>query len=184
LTYAVASSFPKGVKLLIEAGADVDAGGDNGITALMLAAALNNRTMVNMLLAAYPSVDEQAAEVSGLYLPGANTDMAAEVHRFMPSQPVEGATALWLSARAGHSEVVRLLLQEGANANLEASCEHLEMDAVGGETCGAQRAAELAGHKKTAALFEMLDLEEELSPNGKGTNWKVLLQNMSGSTSE
>ncbi len=184
LTYAVASSFTLGVKLLIESGADVDAAGEDGVTALMVAAALGNRTLVNMLLAAGASVDERAAQVSRIYLPGAWGDAAGEASGHLPSDPVEGASALWLAARAGHSEIVQLLLREGANAHYEASCEHLDKDGEAGDTCSARRAAELAGHKDTAALFERSAKANDVSPGGQAINWRLLLRNMSRRESE
>jgi len=184
LLYAVAASSPGCVKLLIEAGADVDTGVDDGITPLMLAAALNNRIMVNMFLAAGADLDDQAAEIANLSLPGIRSGSVAKVRRGLPAKPVEGASALWLAARAGHIDVVRLLLQAGADTDFEATCNGPGKDADSDETCTAGQIAALSGHGKIAALLENPPPAKEGAPTGTAANLRLLLQSTSGRKAE
>lgn len=184
LLYAVAASSPGCVKLLIEAGADVDIGVDDGITPLMLAAALNNRVMVNMFLAEGADLDEQAVEISNFSLPGTRGDALVQVRRSLPSEPVAGASALWLAARAGHIDIVRLLLQAGADTDVEATCKRPGEEVDSDETCTAGQAAALSGYRKVAALLEDPPPAEGGAPTGTAANLRLLLQSQSGRKAE
>ena len=80
------------VRLLLAAGADVNAQNQFGYTALMGAAFHGHFEVVRLLLAAGADVN---------------------------TQDQGGSTALILAAINGHAEVVRLLLAAGANVNLQ-----------------------------------------------------------------
>lgn len=184
LIYAVALSSPENVKLLIEAGSDVDTGVVDGITPLMLAAALNSTAMVNLLLEAGAQLDDQAGEIANLYLPGTRNYAVAEYRRNLPPSPVEGASALWLAARAGHVEVVSLLLQAGADGDLEASCGQPGKEVDSDRTCTAQQVAALVGHRRVADLIASPPPEKDGSPAGTAANMRTLLQGRSSGKAE
>lgn len=84
------SSRAEIVKLLLEAGADVDNGQQGGATPLWIASQEGNERIVNLLLAAGARVDARS---------------------------MDGATPLIAASEKGHHGVVQLLLQAGADVN-------------------------------------------------------------------
>lgn len=165
--YAVGASCPACALLLIQNGADVDAVTHTGVTALMLAAAMNQRAVVNMLLACGASIDDQAEDASDVLFEGARGDVVAAVRKELPSGLTEGASALWLASYVGNAEIVELLLKAGAADNVEASFEDgpdSQKDAV---SCTAEEAAELRNHKRVIAAFEKAYADRQTPATGK-----------------
>ena len=117
------SKNPEVISLLLEAGADVNAADQVGMTALMLAALSGNPEIVSLLLKA--GADVKAANNSGrtalmdavsvgspgiislLLKAGVSVNAADQV----------GMTALMDAARVGDPEVVSLLIKAGADVN-------------------------------------------------------------------
>jgi hypothetical protein len=111
------------VRRMIEAGADVNARAEQGVTALMLAAYGGYTRVARLLIEAGADLDLLAnngctalmwAALSGrsevarvLIDAGANVDVSQN----------DGVTALMLAALEGHSEVIRLLIEAGADPN-------------------------------------------------------------------
>jgi ankyrin repeat protein len=114
----------KTVRMLLDAGANVDARDNYSETALIKAARHGKAGMVRMLLDAGANVGAHnhhggtalreaafrghAEDVRILLDAGANVD----------AQDKCGRTALIMAAQEGHTEVVRMLLDAGADANL------------------------------------------------------------------
>lgn len=91
LMYAAMNSKRDIIKILLEAGADVELGYDWGYTPLMGAAEYNNLEAVQLLL-----------------------DYGADIN----AQHVDKLTALMLAAKKASKEIVELLLNKGADANI------------------------------------------------------------------
>ncbi len=70
LTLASMNSSEEGIKLLLENGADVNGRSENGITALMMAAAYGRKDMVELLLAkgADPALKDKEGKTAGMWL--------------------------------------------------------------------------------------------------------------------
>jgi ankyrin repeat protein len=153
LMYAVTASSRKGTKVLLQAEADVDMANSGSVTALMIAAALKDRVLVNLLLAFGASVDDQAEDLSYLVPPGCREESKTSTFRLWNPKTGVGATALWLSAFAGGADVVERLLSASGDPELKASCKYLHGAAETDEFCTPRRAAELGGHPEVMALL-------------------------------
>jgi ankyrin repeat protein len=154
LMYAVALSSRKVAKVLLQEGADAAVANSGGATALMVAAALDDRVLVNLLLAFDASTDDQLENVAFLIPPGCESlGRAASVGKWLPGDAT-GATALWLAACAGNETAVVRLLAAGADAGLEASCASLPGAGSDDGECAPRRAAELRGENAVMALIE------------------------------
>jgi ankyrin repeat protein len=112
------------VQLLLEKGANVNAGPPEYFTALHAAAEWGNEEVVQALL-------QRGADIDAKYK-GGDDDC--------------GYTALHVAAEQGHEHIVRILLQEGADPN--ATCEH-----SGGQRFPALYFAALKGHEKVVYLL-------------------------------
>lgn len=112
------------VQLLLEKGANVNAGSPEYFTALHAAAEWGNEEVVQALL-------QRGADIDAKYR-GGDDDC--------------GYTALHVAAEQGHEHIVRILLQEGADPN--AACEH-----SGGLRYPALYFAALKGHEKVVDLL-------------------------------
>ena len=150
--YAAASPSRRSAKLLIQAGADIDARSEGGVTALMIAGGGGRRVVMNVLLAHGASIDKAAEDISCLVPPGILPDEAAALHNLLP-QEAEGVTALWLAAFAGHVETAAQLLGAGADAELAASSPDLSGDDEGEPLFTALEAAERRRHRSAARLI-------------------------------
>jgi len=153
LMYAVAALSRKGAKLLLEAEADVDMANSGSVTALMIAATLKDRVLVNLLLAFGASVDDQAEDLSYLVPPGCREESKTSTFRIWNPETGVGATALWLSAFAGGEAVVKRLLSASADPELKASCKYLHGAMETDDFCTPRRAAELGGHPEVMTLL-------------------------------
>ena len=92
------------VDLLLLNGADVNLATTSGVTALMTASFNGNTVLARRLLDADADVDAPTSE--------------GACHFYSVPVPVCGESALHLAAAGGHVEVIRLLLDRGAAANL------------------------------------------------------------------
>ena len=98
---AVLAGNIDGLKVVLKAGADVNARDGQGWTALMHAAEKGYKLMVRPLLEARADPDVQAAD---------------------------GATALFMAAVHGHAEIIELLTKFGANASIKGPKGKTAMD--------------------------------------------------------
>jgi hypothetical protein len=92
LLYAAAQGYPRIVRLLLDAGANIDMGNLQGITPLMYSARYGNIEICELLLEY-----------------GANPDL----------QDVFGMTALMVAARLGYADVVATLLKTGTDVSIK-----------------------------------------------------------------
>src|SRR5262245_35020286 len=107
----------------LEDGADVDARGPDGATALLWAAHKGDRELMKALIARDANPD--AANDYGVTpLAAAAVEADAEIIRALleagadvEAANAEGQTALMVGARTGRVEAARLLLEHGANVN-------------------------------------------------------------------
>ena len=165
LMHAAISSFTEGVTMLLERGADADAVGAHGVTALMAASAAGNADIVKVLLDKQVSVDERLEEPA-VWGPLDRID------------GTDGATAIWLAARAGHEEVAILLMRAGANTETRALCERT-IGPRGEEECSPAEIAERNGHGKISEILRSevahpapdipeIDWRREIREGGQG----------------
>ena len=120
---AAALGYLEVVRMLLEAGADMNAENQDRSTALMFAAHNGHLEVVQVLLEA--GADKNAAKQDGATaLMLAAEDGHLEVVQLLleagadkNAATQDGTTALMLAARDGHFEVVRMLLEAGAETN-------------------------------------------------------------------
>ena len=127
LLWAAHNSHPEMARLLIAAGAQVDQANDYGITPLLHASRVGDAAMVDLLL-------EAGADPARAHPEGETPLMAAARAGSVPAARLlltrgaavnaadafQQATALMWAAAEGHREVVDLLLEAGADLNLQA----------------------------------------------------------------
>jgi ankyrin repeat protein len=108
------------VKALIQAGADVNAGGLNGgVTPLLLAAGYGHVHTVRALLGAGAEVNATASGITALRIAAAMgnvlmiKDLIAAGARINDRDP-QGRTALTLARQGKHQEIVTILQSAGA----------------------------------------------------------------------
>lgn len=116
------------VRSLADAGVNLNAATEKGLTALMLSSLQGHIEVVRLLLTS-KKVDVNAKDVSGTTsLMAASKRGHAEVVKLLLDsdakldiQSEQGMTALAMAAMDGHAEVVSLLVGRGANPNLKAA---------------------------------------------------------------
>lgn len=113
-----------GVRMLLDKGADPNVSSRYGVTPLTLAVANGNTAMVRLLLEA--GADPETRELSGepVLLSAAAVGVTGPVQSLVEhGASVDardakfGQTALMIAAREGHANVVRYLLDQGADPN-------------------------------------------------------------------
>jgi len=112
------------VEVLLSSGADVNARGSDGTTALMEAAARGHVDIVRVLLNAGAEVDWPSI-LGDTALTSAAANGRPEVVRVLigagaslePRDHTWGETPIIRAARRNHSEVIRFLIEAGANVN-------------------------------------------------------------------
>lgn len=152
LMYAAFKGNGEAIKLLLKAGADVNARGVSGMTALM-AAAGRNRSSALSNMAISPGRAKQAAVVKNLLEAGADPNLRiSNTERDRVLEP-DGATALWLAASFGAGDAARLLLEKGADPSIKAECRARSAE-PGEDYCDCRRIAELRGHHGIVSLID------------------------------
>jgi ankyrin repeat protein len=97
-------------ELLIEEGADVNAQSEWNSTALMLASSYGHTEVTKLLLEAGADVNAQVNWYSKSY---------SYTPKFFGLSQIKGCTALMYASMEGHTEDVKLLIEAGADVNLQ-----------------------------------------------------------------
>ena len=118
---AVSSSNVADIKLLLDAGADIESKDDSDRTPLCLAACRDNMDMVKLLLKAGADVNsKENNDQAPLWWAACNDNInmvklllnaGADVN----SKNIYNQTPLWWAARSSNKEILKLLLNAGAN---------------------------------------------------------------------
>ena len=106
------------VKILIEAGADINCVDESAITPLIMAVLVKNIYLVNFLL-------EKGANVDGANLDDYHCCFRSQMNGKFLSE----GTPLIYAAREGNLQIVKLLVEAGANVNI-ISLEHGNISAL------------------------------------------------------
>ncbi|HEX7044131.1 MAG TPA: ankyrin repeat domain-containing protein [Burkholderiales bacterium] len=123
-TEAIKAHDAKAVVRLVAAGADVNRPGENGQTALMLAAAEGRHGLLRALLARGARVDAANSRGGTALMYAATAGDAGAVALLIEhgaslnARAANGWTALTLAAARGFDGIVRLLLEHGADPNI------------------------------------------------------------------
>jgi ankyrin repeat protein len=108
--------------LLEQPGIQLELRAPNGNTALMMAAFRENKPAVLKLLAKGAQVNQTGWTALHYAAAAGSTEMVAlllERHAYIDAEAPSGMTPLMLAAREGKEDVVRQLLEEGADATLK-----------------------------------------------------------------
>ena len=154
LMFAASAGFAEGARLLLERGAEVDAAGFEGCTALAVAAAFDNEEVARLLLAvqADPEAALESTHCLKVFPMSTADNDRRKVVRGLPESGK--ATALWVAAAAGSEETVRVLVGAGADRGAAAVCTDTRMAAATGRgECTPLRAATLLGQEGTARIL-------------------------------
>jgi hypothetical protein len=109
------------VKLLLEAGANIESKDNNGQTPLWWAARSSNVAMVKLLLEAGANIESKDTNgQTPLWWAARNSNVAMvklllEAGTNIESKDTSGQTPLWWAARNSNVDMVKLLLEAGAN---------------------------------------------------------------------
>jgi ankyrin repeat protein len=124
LTASMANNVPL-VKLLLKNGADAGKANKNGESPLIIACIQGNDSIVNLLLDAGADVNENANNIGDTPLILASFNNQVPVVELLLSrganvnkQLENGNTALLTASSVGNTEVVKVLLKYGADANI------------------------------------------------------------------
>ncbi|HDR88151.1 MAG TPA: hypothetical protein ENN63_00795 [Bacteroidetes bacterium] len=135
LMQALNQSHTEMAKILLEAGADITVRGNNGATALMVAA-MNSREMTEQLLEKGADISTRSVNGTGVLtncvmgiitgrVPAGLAEFlisrGAEVDEVNTTDYYGGYTPLFWAVEDHHEELVRLLIRHGANVNARAA---------------------------------------------------------------
>ncbi|GAI46299.1 unnamed protein product, partial [marine sediment metagenome] len=129
LLYAAQSGHSEIAKLLIAKGADIEAKADMGVAPLMVAVLYNHNDIAEMLIA-------KGAEKT-IYVASAQGD-AESVKAFLKKDPNlisalaanTGLSALHWAAYQGHLDVIKLLIENGADVNVRCTNEDKTINGI------------------------------------------------------
>lgn len=124
-------------ELLLNAGADVNLVGDEGIPAIAFAANSGKPGILGRLLEAKADLEARVHPQKSQYAPY-----------------TEGATPLWIAAATGNVEGVRFLLGAGADPTVEATCGEERGLSKSETTCTPRRIAEVLGRPEVVQLLD------------------------------
>jgi ankyrin repeat protein/predicted Ser/Thr protein kinase len=135
LAWAAALGYEAAVGALMAAGADIELPLDHGITPLMLASALGYTDTVRRLLEAGANIDARDSGITAdAYYLTTTFGRAVQDRRMGDLDfrwPGKQLTSLMLAAEGGHLEIVRLLLDAGADPSLADSEGRFAKDRIG-----------------------------------------------------
>lgn len=123
LMAAVEGGHGEVVRVLLERGADPDARGEGGFTPLGAAALRGHARIVRLLSAAGASTEERSSNGNTPLIEAVLLDRREVVRELLPYRPDtarysrEGLSAVALAARAGHDDILDMLLASGADPN-------------------------------------------------------------------
>src|SRR5262245_60341034 len=130
LNYALRGNNFKVVKLLVDAGADVNATDANGFAAMSYAAKNPDPAVIKLLIAKGAKIDAPNKAIRGtplLYAAGSGNkkvvalllEEGARIEgAFVPDQLDPGGTPLYAAVAGGHLPTAEFLLNKGADPNL------------------------------------------------------------------
>lgn len=166
LMFAASTGFAEGARLLLERGADVDAPGRDGCTALIVAAAFNATDVGRALLRAKADVEETLQSTKCLSdFPMNNVTERRQEVRALPE--TSEATALWIAAAAGAEEMVGILVEAGADRSTTASCAEVRTAGANERKCTPERIATLMGRHGAAEILSKESQEVAGSVNAR-----------------
>jgi len=114
--------------LMDQSGIDLEAHAPNGNTALMMAAFRNNQAAVLDMLQRGAQVNQKGWTALHYAAAAGSTAIVRillEHHAYIDAESPSGMTPLMLAAREGQEDVVRQLLEQGADATLRDGGFHL-----------------------------------------------------------
>jgi len=114
--------------LMDQPGIDLEAHAPNGNTALMMAAFRNNQAAVLDMLQRGAQVNQKGWAALHYAAAAGSTAIVGillEHHAYIDAESPSGMTPLMLAAREGQEDVVRQLLEQGADATLKDGGFHL-----------------------------------------------------------
>jgi ankyrin repeat protein len=112
------SGYQDCVETLITAGADLDLYNDRGHTVLTSVATAENYSMLNLLMQAGASTDGLASIQLIQAAAAGNIDRVRALLTTTVNLDLDRGAAIGNAAAAGHTQIVELLIQAGANVNL------------------------------------------------------------------
>jgi ankyrin repeat protein len=112
------SGYQDCVETLIAAGADLDLHNDRGHTVLTSVATAENYSMLNLLMQAGASTEGLASIQLIQAAAGGNINRVRALLTTSVNLDLDRGAAIGNAAAAGHTQIVELLIQAGANVNL------------------------------------------------------------------
>ncbi|MES2603630.1 MAG: ankyrin repeat domain-containing protein, partial [Pseudomonadota bacterium] len=132
LLWAVYNSSPELVQLLLDAGADPNAANSLGITPLLQASRYGNAVVVSALLASGARVADAQPGTEPPLMAAARAGNVDAVDVLLAAgadvnatEPLDQQSGLMWAVAEGHQDIVRKLLNAGANPNLQARVSEL-----------------------------------------------------------
>ena len=139
-----AGDNPEAIKLLLQHGALVDLPNVDGISPLMTAAGMGHGGGASR--GKFNTETDSLAAIPLLLKAGANVNAEA----------TDGQTAVHAAAQKGWTQVVKLLVENGASPNAKDKRGRTPLDYAKGNTGGGRGQAQGTAHPETVALLEKL----------------------------